>query len=142
MIKTLVITAILYSVSAILPAYADDDVFARQGDQVITQAELDAAFARIPPNHRLTFIRDGGKVDQLVHNLLRYKQIAADAEKNGFSEDSLAQLRIKQVGEQELAEAWLEKVVEDAPEVDYETLAKEYYLGHPEEFQTQMSVDV
>ena len=142
MFKTLLSTIFVFFVFAAPSLHADDEVFARQGDQVLTQAELDAAFARIPLDARLAFIRDGGRVDQMVHNLLRFKQIAADAERNGFNDDSLTQLRVKLVGEQELAEAWLQNVVENAPEVDYQTLAKEYYIGHPEEFQTQLSVDV
>ena len=37
MIKTLIRISIVYLVLAIPPSYADDEVFARQGDQVITQ---------------------------------------------------------------------------------------------------------
>ena len=121
---------------------AEDGVFARQGDLVLTQAELDAAFSQIPPEHRLPFIRDGGKVDKLVQKLMRYKQVAADAEKNGFADDPNAQLRMKLAAEEELAKAWIEHNVEIMPQGDYEALAYEYYLAHPEEYQSQDAVDV
>ena len=122
--------------------FADDDVFARQGDLVLTQAELDAAFSQIPPEHRLPFIRDGGQVDKLVQKLLRYKQVAKDAEKNGFAKDPNAQLRMKLAAEEELAKAWIQNKIENMPEGDYDALAQEYYLANPEEFQSQDAVDV
>ena len=123
-------------------AEADDEVFARQGDLVLTQAELDAAFSQIPPQHRLPFIRNGEQVDKLVQKLLRYKAVAYDAEKNGYSEDANAKLRMQLAAEEELAKAWLENILENAPPGDYETLAHEYYLAHPEEYQSQAAVDV
>ena len=58
---------------------ASTEVFASQGGVVLTQGELDAGFLRIPPEHRLRFIRDGERVDNLVKSLLRNKLIAADA---------------------------------------------------------------
>ena len=73
---------ILLCFSASHSLWADDEVFARQGDQVLTHAEMDAAFMRIPAKFRLPFIRDGERVDQLVSSLLRYKTIAAEAEQN------------------------------------------------------------
>ncbi len=123
-------------------AEAEDEVFARQGDLVLTQAELDAAFSQIPPQHRLPFIRNGEQVDKLVQKLLRYKAVAADAEKEGFSEEPNAQLRMKLAAEEELAKAWIENIVETAPQGDYDALAYEYYLAHPEEYQSQAAVDV
>ena len=69
--------------------------------------------AQIPPQHRLPFIRDGGQVDRLVQKLFRYRQIAADAEKNGYASDPEVQLRLKLAQEQELALAWIDKVLAD-----------------------------
>ena len=124
------------------PLSADDHVFARQGDVVITQDEIDAAFARVPEHLRMAFIRDGGKVDQLVQSLLRYKQIVKDAHAQGYGQDTLVQNRIKLASEQELAQAWLEKVVTDAPEADYEAIAYENYLANPDTYKREGTVDV
>lgn len=132
---------ILFSFSA-STLWADDEVFARQGDQVLTHAEIDAAFMRIPAKFRLPFIRDGERVDQLVSSLLRYKTIAAEAEQNGFDEDSLVIARMNLAKEQELAEAWVSHVIESAPPGDYETLAYERYLASPEKYRTGVSLDV
>jgi peptidyl-prolyl cis-trans isomerase C len=121
---------------------ADDTVFARQGDVVLTQDEMDAAFSRIPEIHRLAFIRSGERVNQLVQSLLRSKQVAKDATAHGFDDDKLVLARLQLAEDKELADAWLQKIVADAPKVDYEALAYERYLAEPENYLTPEMVDV
>jgi peptidyl-prolyl cis-trans isomerase C len=118
------------------------EVFAFQGKVFITQQELDAAFSVIPKAQRLAFIRDGGKVDQLVKTLLRRKAVSADAERADFQKDPLVAARIRFAAQKELAEAWLEHVVSNAPEADFEALAREDYLVNPERYRDDGSVDV
>lgn len=113
-----------------------------QGDVVLTQAEIDAAFSRIPEEHRLAFVRDGGRVDQLIRSLLEGQILAAEARKAGYDEVPLIRERISLAAERELAEAWLQHVVAQAPEVDYEALAYEQYLANPEPWKTKGMVDV
>jgi peptidyl-prolyl cis-trans isomerase C len=117
-------------------------VFAYQGEVIVTQQELDAAFSAIPEAQRLAFIRDGGKVDQLVKTLLRRKAVAADAEGADYQKDPLVADRVKLAAQKELAEAWLEHVVRTAPEADFEALAREDYLLNPERYRPDGSVDV
>lgn len=136
------IVLFLSCLSALNPLFADDEVFARQGDQVLTHAEIDAAFMRVPAKYRLPFIRDGERVNQLVSSLLRYKTVAAEAEQNGFDEDPLVAERMQLAMEQELAEAWIAHMVETAPPGDYEALAYEKYLANPENYPSQESLDV
>jgi peptidyl-prolyl cis-trans isomerase C len=136
------IVLILFCLSALNSLFADDEVFARQGDQILTHAEIDAAFMRVPAKYRLPFIRDGERVDQLVSSLLRYKIVAAEAQQNGFDQDPLVAERMQLAMEQELAEAWIAQVVETAPPGDYESLAYERYLANPEKYRSQESLDV
>ncbi len=121
---------------------ADDHIFAIQGDQVLTQSDMDAAFARIPEAHRLQFIRDGGRVDQLVQNLLRARQIAAAARAEGFDQDPLVRGRLELSREEELAKLWIEHILANAPEADYEAMAEEYFLANPDEFMSLETLDV
>ena len=123
-------------------ANSEERVFARQGDVVLTQEELDAAFARIPKEHRLPYIRDGEKVEQLVSSLLRTKQVAQAAIDSGFDDKPLVADRMALAAEKELAEAWMENVVENAPQADYKAMAYENYLAHPESFQVPERVNV
>ena len=99
---------------SLLPAlmFADDSPFAIQGDQAITQADMDAAFAEIPEVHRYAFIRDGERVNLLVQKLLRARQIAAAARAEGFDQDPLVIDRLALKQEEELAKMWIAQVVE------------------------------
>ena len=124
------------------PLHAEEEVFARQGDQVLTQTEIDAAFSGIPEADRLNFIRDGGRVDQLVQNLLQTRQIAAAARADGFDEDAVIAARMQLAAERELAKTWLEHLIANVPKADYAALAEEYYIGHTDEFMTTEMLDV
>jgi peptidyl-prolyl cis-trans isomerase C len=115
---------------------------AKLGEVVLTQAEIDAAFSKIPPENRLRFIRDGEKVELLVRNLLRNKALAEEAKKAAYDQQTLVSLRLALATENELASEWLTKVVDDAPPVDYEAIAYENYLVHPEVWKSEDRIDV
>lgn len=124
------------------PSVGPNDPFAIQGDVVLTHAELDSQFNKIPAEHRLSYIRNGERVNQMIGGLLRYKLVAADAMAADFQNDPEIQARMALAAERELAEAWIMQVIENAPEADYEALAHEFYLAHPDGFQTPEFVDV
>lgn len=119
-----------------------DDIFARQGGVFVTHAEIDGQFSKIPPDIRLRYIRDGERVSQMIQNLLRAKLVAADARAEKYDENPEVKSRMLIAAENELAEAWSLKLVEDAPEADYAILANEYYLANPDKFMTDSVVDV
>ncbi len=115
------------------PGEYSDEVFARQGNVVMTHRELDAEFSKIPAKFRLAYIRDGDRVSELIQNLLRGKLVAADARAAKYNELPLVETRMKTAAEVELAEAWALQIVEFALDADAETLASEHYLAQPEE---------
>jgi peptidyl-prolyl cis-trans isomerase C len=117
-------------------------IIAYQGNVFLSQDTIDAAFSRIPEKDRLMFIRDGGRVDQLIRSLLQRKIVASDAIKAGFDQDPLMAERMVLAAQKELAEAWLEKLVEDAPQADYAAMAYEDYLANPETYRSDEAVDV
>jgi peptidyl-prolyl cis-trans isomerase C len=121
---------------------AAGEPFAIQGGVTLTQAEIDAAFSKIPPQYRLAFIRDGEKVNQLVGSLLRNKIVAADAVTAGYDQDQLAKTRMAMAAERELAETWMTHLLESAPEADYEALAHENYLAYPDQYMTEPVIDI
>lgn len=118
------------------------DPLAVMGDVVLTQGELDAALSKIPDDKRLAFVRDGSKVEQMVRNLLRSKALAHEAVKAGYDREPMVSMRLELARESALAAEWLNKVVADAPAVDYEALAEEQYLVNPEAWKTEDRVDV
>ncbi len=115
---------------------------AMQGDVVLTQAEIDAAFSKIPPELRLTFIRDGNRVEALVRNLLTTKILAEEARKAGYDKDKLQAIRLQMAAESELAKDWITKVISEVPEVDYKAMAYENYLLNPDQWKTPDTIDV
>jgi peptidyl-prolyl cis-trans isomerase C len=123
-------------------AHDPAEVIAYQGDVVLTQLELDAAFSKLPDGERLPFIRDGGKVDQLIRALLRRKSVVADATRAGFDQEPLVAARMQLEAEKELAEAWLQNVMREVPAADYELLSREDYLAHPDQYRSPVTLDV
>jgi len=124
------------------PGFNPAEIIAYQGDVTLSQVEIDAAFSKLPPDERMRFIRDGAKVDQLIRALLKRKVIAADAAKAGYSQDPIVAARVSLEADRELAEAWLQKLMREMPEADYEALAREDYLTNPESYRTPEVLDV
>jgi len=119
-----------------------NEVFACQGDAVLTQTSVDGAFSRIPEKDRLMFIRDGAKVDMMVRSLLQAEVVALDADKAGFAVQPEVQQRMMLAARKELAEAWLQELVLRAPEVDYAAMAQEDYILNSESYRKAATVDV
>ena len=125
-----------------VPLGQSQEPLAIQGDVVLTQAEIDAAFARIPEQHRLAFIRSGERVDHLIRSLLQNKILAGEAREEGYDDDVLVRGRLDIAADKELADAWLDHVMASAPAADYEALAYEHYLANPDQYRTPERVDV
>ena len=125
-----------------VPLGQSQEPLAIQGDVVLTQAEIDAAFSRIPEKHRLAFIRSGERVDHLIRSLLQNKVLAEEARKADYEENVLVQGRLALAAEKELAEAWIDHVMAETPAADYEALAYEHYLANPEQYRSSDRVDV
>ena len=117
-------------------------VFAYQGDAILTQTGIDAAFSKIPEEHRSMFIRDGGKVDRMVRNLMKTEVLALDAIANGLDQDPAIKERVFQAAYKELANAWITEIAKRAPEADYEAMAYENYLANPDKYQTDELLDI
>jgi len=133
------------NVSASAPVFAQsgmDDVLASRGEIVVTQSEIDAMFSKIPAENRLAFIRDGAKVDTLIRGVLKRKIVAADAVAAGYDKEPLMASRMTLTAQKELADAWLQKKIDDAPPADFEALAHEHYLANPDSYRTETVLDL
>lgn len=119
-----------------------EQVIAYQGSAVLTQAEIDAAFNKIPEEQRLVFIRDGARVDQLIVTLLKRKLVVADARQAGFDREPLVAERVQLEAEKELSEAWMEQVMANLPDADYEAIAHEDYLTNSKRYRSEEVLDV
>jgi peptidyl-prolyl cis-trans isomerase C len=119
-----------------------NQVLAYQGNAVLTQQEIDAAFMQIPEQSRLAFIRDGARVDQLVRNLLEIKMLKNDAIANGATDDVLVTTAVELAADKELAKIWTQRIPSMAPEADFEAMAREDYLANPQSYDKSASVDL
>lgn len=117
-------------------------VLAYQGDAVVTQQEIDAAFMQIPEKSRLAFIRDGARVDQLVRNLLEIKMLKNDAIAQGLNDDPIVKTSVELAAERELAKIWTQRIPALAPEADFAAMAKEDYLANPQSYDKSATIDL
>lgn len=124
------------------PLGSSTEPLAIQSGVTLTQGEIDAAFTRIPAERRLLFIRNGERVDQLIRTLLQSKILAAEARRAGFDQEPLVGMLLELDADKALADAWVNRVMEQAPEADYEALAYENYLANPDRWKTEEMVDV
>jgi peptidyl-prolyl cis-trans isomerase C len=115
---------------------------ASRGAATVTQLEFDARMSLIPEADRAAFLRDAGRLEKVVAELLLQKQVAADARQAGFQRDDLVRTRMELAATAELARAWLEHYISQQGDADYEALAREQYLLQPERFMSQPSIDV
>ncbi len=119
-----------------------NQVLVYQGDAVLTQNEIDAAFNEIPEHLRLAFIRDGAKVDQLAKSLLEAKMLSNDAVEHGLTDEPLVVAAMQMAATRELAKIWTKRIPELAPDADFEAMAKEDYLANPKSYDKSASIDI
>lgn len=118
------------------------DALASRGAATVSHLEFDARMSRIPEADRAPFLRDAGRLEKIVAELLLQKQLAADASEAGFQHNDLVRARMELAATAELARAWLEHYINERGEADYEALAREQYLLQPERYKSRPSIDV
>lgn len=127
------------SIPAAAPAadedLSPDDVILSRGDAEITVADFRASLLRVPAKMRAEAADNPKAVENLMRQLLENRLLAERARANGLHERSVIQRAFRQGEEKVLARAEMERVGEEAPDADYDQMAREYYLTHKEEFR-------
>ena len=123
-------------------AALDKEILAKRGKGVVTQNAFAARASKIPVEARYGTLRSGGRVQDLIGDLLLRSQLAADAREAGFDTDQVIIDRMKLAAETELAEAWVKHYVESQPEGDYQQLALEEYQLNRESMLSPVMIDV
>lgn len=121
---------------------AETDILAQRGSGVVTQTDFAARADKIPAKDRLTTLRDGNRVRDLINTMLLQSQLASDAREAGFDKEQMVIDRMQLAANLELAEAWMTHYVASQPAADYEALAHEYYLLHQEEIMSSEKINV
>lgn len=120
----------------------ENEILAKRGDGIVTQAMFTAQADKIPAKARLAALRHGGRLQDVINTMLMRAQLAADARKAGYQNEQMMIDRMQLAAEAELAAAWMEHYVDTQPEGDYEQLALEYYQLHQDEMLTPETIDV
>lgn len=133
---------VLVMISMISPAQADpfagqtdDTVLMRHGPVTITQADFQAELQRIPEKHRDAFLTSSERIRKVLASMFTQKVLAQEAREAGLDQDPLVKERIELAVDKLLAEVRIEHLIEEAPQPDFEALAREYYQANPDQFQ-------
>ena len=120
----------------------DENILAKRGKGVVTHDDFNARANRIPEDRRFRVLRDRGRMEDVLNNMLMLKQLAADAREAGFDQESVVQDRMALAADEELAKAWLENFTSVLNPADYSAMAREMWMVDKARYQTSNSVTV
>ena len=118
------------------------NVLATRGPVRLTFAEFDAALNRVPSDRRQEFLSNPRNVNRTIDSLLLNKLVAHEARQEDFHEQTVVEGRMALAAEEALAQAWLDNRAEQAPEADFEQMAREQYQSNAAQFLSEPKVDV
>jgi len=119
-----------------------NDVIARQGGVEVTLQDIDAFAQKIPEKDRPGFFDSPTRIQSVILSILLNRQLSAEARAAKLDQDALVQHEIDQTREETLARVRMDEFRKDLKLPSFETLAKEYYAVHKEEFVVPGSVEV
>lgn len=110
----------------------DSPVFARLGQAVLTQGDIDAYLIdRVPQEHQAGFLRDPNRIADLIEQQLLSRQLAAQAIDRGILEDKQAAAQLYDKTIRELAMLEIAHHIDTNRLDSYSTQAKELMLTEP-----------
>ena len=109
---------------------APSTVVAQQGTAIVTLTDIDAFAARIPEKERPGFFDNPTRLQNLILQLLSQKQLAEEARKENLDKTPAVRGQIDIATEEVLSRARMEKLKAEIKVPDFETRAKEEYIGH------------
>lgn len=119
----------------------ESEVFARRGEAVVTQADIDVYLSRIPEADRAGVLSDPKRVGRMLDDLMLTRLVAMEGLKDGLLDDENVQAHLYQAAMVYLAERQMERVKSAGELEDYTRQARELYLRNPEAFRQQERVD-
>lgn len=123
-------------------AGAPSTVVVKQGNAVVTLADVDAYAQGIPAKDRHGFFDNPTRLESVLTSLLLQKQLAAEARALGIDKDAAAKPQIDLAIDTELAKLRMQKFRTDLKIPDLDELAKEDYIAHKEKYQLPATVTV
>lgn len=109
-------------------------VIARQGGVDVTLQDVDAYAQRIPEKDRAGFFNNAQRIENMILNLLLQRQLSNEARAAKLDKNPDVKRQINLAEDDTLARAYLEHYRQGLKLPNFDTLAKEYYAAHPDEF--------
>lgn len=111
-------------------------VVARQGDAIVTLADVDAFAQRIPEKERPGFFDNPTRLQNMILQLLSQKQLAEEARKANLDKTPAVQSQIELATTEVLSRARMQDIKAGLKLPDFEERAKEEYIGHKDLYVT------
>ncbi|HEX4479700.1 MAG TPA: peptidylprolyl isomerase [Rudaea sp.] len=118
------------------------DVVAVQDGVEVTLKDVDAEAENIPEKDRAGFFDSPKRIESTVMGILQKKEMAAQARAQHLDRDPAVKAQIEAAITATLAKAQIDHYRESLKLPDFDALAKEYYLGHKDEFIEKGKVEV
>lgn len=111
----------------------DSPVLASRGDATVTQADFDVFLDRVPEDQRATFVSSPQRIGDVLHRLLRARQVFNHASGEGVWSDSIAAANLYQGLVMAGADYYLSMILWPQERLDnYEEQARELFLTNPD----------
>lgn len=118
-----------------------DDVVITHGDTKVTVDDLRRSIEQgIPRSKRARFFADRQRLSQHAGSYFVIRKLAEEARERELSEDE--QWRLQEATNRALSQIQLDYLVTNARQPDFEQLAREAYLAHPDRYQQEESIRV
>jgi peptidyl-prolyl cis-trans isomerase C len=113
---------------------APSTVLAKQGDAIVTLADIDAFAQGMPAAQRPGFFNSPKRLESLISTMLLQKQLATEARKLGLESDPTLKPQFDLAMEEALSKVRMQRYKSDVKVPDLDELAHEEYLGHKEKY--------
>lgn len=124
-------------------AYAADDVeILKQGDAVVTLADVEGFLGQMPQDRRYGFLDNPTRMQQMLISILRDKQLANQAVSMKLDQNPDVQARIAYARNQVLSRERISAYEASLKIPSMEAAAKEQYLAHKADYAIPETVDV
>lgn len=113
-----------------------------QGGVTVTLQDVDAYMSRIPADQWAGFINSPERIEKVLRDILRDKQLAAQAVSMKLDQSANAQAQIEQARTTVLARLRMQALDKSIKVPDLNQLAKEEYLAHKDQYVVPANVTV
>ncbi len=139
----LLLAAICVAISAAAFAGAGaDEKVVTQGDATVTLSDVDAYMARIPADKWPGFVSDAGRIESMLNDLLRTKQLAQQARAMKLDQSQQVKNQLALAQDDVLAKLRFDIFTKSIQVPDLSQLAKEEYLSHKDQYVIPKKVTV